>query len=266
MTRRTQFTDPKSLRLACRKGEWRGSTSGQCPGHVQANLAILPRDLAFEFLLFCHRNPKPCPLVEVTEPGDPILKESAPGADLRTDLPAYRVFRNGEQAEERTDLLDIWTDDLVGFLIGCSYTFDAVLEKSGIPLAHHVEGREPGVYVSNVQCKPAGPFKGPLVVSARAFAGNKVAEVVTLTSGFTKTHGGPVHVGDPDGLGIDLAKPDPEYGGFPMHLERGQVPLFWACGVTPQAVARASRVPFMITHRPGHMFVSDLTVDEVLKG
>lgn len=266
MTERTRFSDPKSLRLACRNGEWNTSTSGQCPGYAQANLAILPLDAAFEFLLFCHRNPKPCPLLEVTEPGDPILKEAAPGADLRTDLPAYRVFRNGEAVEERTDLTDIWTDDLVGFLIGCSYTFDAVLHRSGIPLSHHAEGREPGVYVSNIPCKPAGRFKGPLVVSARAVSGDRVAEVVTLTSGFTKTHGGPVYVGDPRGLGIDLAKPDPQYGGYPLHLEEGQVPLFWACGVTPQAVARASKVPLMITHRAGHMFVSDLTVDEVLKG
>ena len=265
MTEAIHYSDPKALRLACRQGQWRSSTSGQCPGFVQANLAILPRDLTFDFLLFCHRNPRPCPVIEVTEPGDPILRETAHGADLRTDLPAYRVFRDGEVVEERTDLLDIWTDDLVGFLLGCSYTFDAVLEKSGFSLAHHAEGREPGVYVSNIDCRPAGRFKGPLIVSARAFAGDRVTEVVELTSRFRKTHGGPVYVGDPGELGIDLAKPDSEYGGFPLHLEKGQVPLFWACGVTPQAVARASRVPLMITHKPGHMFVSDLTVDEVLR-
>ncbi|MGO9571700.1 MAG: putative hydro-lyase [Desulfomonilaceae bacterium] len=265
MTAASNYNDPRALRLACRQGQWRKSTSGQCPGHVQANLAILPRDLAFEFLLFCNRNPRPCPVLEVTEPGDPVLKETAPGADLRTDLPVYRVLRDGEVVEERTDLLDLWTDDLVGFLLGCSYTFDAVLEKSGFPQIHHAEGREPGVYVSNIPCKPAGRFKGPLVVSARTFTGDKVTEVVALTSRFRMTHGGPVYVGDPSGLGIDLTRPDLEYGGFPLHLEKGQVPLFWACGVTPQAVARASRVPFMIAHKPGHMFVSDLTVDEVIR-
>lgn len=259
------YSDPKALRLACREGVWKKSTSGQCSGYAQANLAILPRDLAFDFLLFCHRNPRPCSLLEVTDPGDPILKEIAPGADVRTDLPAYRVFRNGELVEERTDLLDLWSDDLVGFLIGCSYTFDAVLEKLGFSQIHRSEGREPGVYVSNIPCKPAGPFKGPMIVSVRPFRGDQVPEVVALTSKFRKTHGGPVYVGDPGGLGIDLERPESEYGGYPVHLETGQVPLFWACGVTPQIVAKASRVALMITHKPGHMFVSDLTVDEVIK-
>jgi uncharacterized protein YcsI (UPF0317 family) len=265
LTAASHYDDPKTLRAACRQGQWRNSTSGQCSGYVQANLAILPRDLAFDFLLFCNRNPRPCPVLEVTDPGDPMLREIAPGADLRTDLPAYRVFRDGEIIEERTDLLDVWSEDLVGFLLGCSYTFDAVLDSSGFPQAHHAEGREPGIYVSNIACKPAGRFKGPMVVTARAFSGDKVTEVVVLTSRFRKTHGGPVYVGDPSALGIDLATPEPEYGGFPLQPEAGQVPLFWACGVTPQAVARASRVPFMITHKPGHMFVSDLTVDEVIR-
>jgi uncharacterized protein YcsI (UPF0317 family) len=171
LTAASHYDDPKALRLACRRGQWRNSTSGQCPGYVQANLAILPRDLAFDFLLFCNQNPQTCPILEVIEPGDPILKEAAPGADLRTDLPAYRVFRDGEVVEELTDLLDLWADDLVGFLLGCSYTFDAVVERSGVRQAHHAEGREPGVYASNIACKRAGRFKGPLVVSARAFAG-----------------------------------------------------------------------------------------------
>ncbi len=265
MTAASQYDDPKILRAACRQGQWRNSTSGQCSGFVQANLAILPRDLAFDFLLFCYRNPKPCPVLEVTEPGNPVLRDIAPGADLRTDLPAYRVFRDGEIVEERADLLDLWREDLVGFLLGCSYTFDAVLDSSGFPQAHHAEGREPGIYVSNIPCKPAGRFAGPLVVTARSFAGDKVTDVVVLTSRFRKTHGGPVYVGDPSVLEIDLGRPDPEYGGFPLQLEAGQVPLFWACGITPQAVARASRVPFMITHKPGHMFMSDLTVDEVIR-
>lgn len=265
MTDASPCEDPKALRAACRQGQWRTSTSGQCSGYVQANLAILPKDLAFDFLLFCNRNPRPCPVLEVTEPGDPVLREIATGADLRTDLPAYRVFRDGEVVEERTDLMGLWRGDLVGFLLGCSYTFDAVLDRSGFPQAHHAEGREPGIYVSNMACKPAGRFAGPMVVTARPFAGDKVTEVVTLTSRFKKTHGGPVYVGDPSGLGIDLAKPEPEYGGSPLLLEAGQIPLFWACGVTPQAVARASHVPFMITHKPGHMFVSDLTVDEIIR-
>lgn len=261
----TLYDDPKSLRLACREGRWRQSTSGQCLGYVQANLAILPLEQAFEFLLFCQRNPEACPVLEVSDPGDPLLKEIAPAADLRTDLPAYRVFRDGEMVEERTDLLDIWRNDLVGFLLGCSYTFDAALARSGFSQAHCAEGREPGVYVSNIQCKSAGRFRGPMIVSVRPFAGDRVTEVAVMTSRFRKTHGGPVYVGDPRELGIDLEKPESEYGGYPVHLQAGQVPLFWACGVTPQIVARVSRVPLMITHKPGHMFVSDLTLDEIIR-
>ncbi len=259
-----RYDDPQMLRAACRQGLWRSSTSGQCAGYAQANLAILSRDWAFDFLLFCNRNPKPCPILEVTDPGDPLVKNIARYADLRTDLPAYRVFRDGEMVEERTDISDLWRDDLVGFLIGCSYTFDAVLERYGFSQPHTTAGREPGIYVSNIPCKTAGRFKGPLTVSARAFAGDRAAEVIMLTSRFEKTHGAPIHVGDPGSIGIDLARPDPQYGGYPLLVEAGQVALIWACGVTPQKVANASRVPFMITHKPGHMFVSDMTVDEVM--
>ncbi|HTY23047.1 MAG TPA: putative hydro-lyase [Desulfomonilaceae bacterium] len=265
MTNTTRYDDPKTLRASCRQGLWSSSTSGQCAGYVQANLVILPRDWAFDFLLFCHRNPKPCPILEVTDPGDPVVKEIAPHADLRTDLPAYRVFRDGEMVEDRTDISDLWQDDSVGFLIGCSYTFDSVLEKSGFPQAHVAEGREPGIYVSNISCRPAGRFKGPMVVTARSFAGDKVADAVMVTSRFTKTHGAPVYVGDPSIIGIDLTKPDPEYGGHPLNMESGKIALMWACGITPQAVAKASRTPFMITHKPGHMFVSDLTVDQLMR-
>ncbi|MEW6110815.1 MAG: putative hydro-lyase, partial [Thermodesulfobacteriota bacterium] len=260
-----RYDDPKTLRADCRQGLWRSSTSGQCLGYVQANLVILPRDSAFDFLLFCNRNPKPCPILEVTDPGDPFLTDIAPQADLRTDLPAYRVFRDGEIVEERTDISDLWQDDFVGFLLGCSYTFDAVLDKSGFPQPHTTEGREPGIYVTNIPCKPAGRFKGPLVVTGRAFAGDKAAEVVMLTSRFGKTHGAPIYVGDPSSIGVDLTRPDPQYGGYPLHVGAGQVALIWACGITPQTVAKASRVPFMITHKPGHMFVSDLTVDELMR-
>lgn len=265
MTEMIRYDESKMLRAACREGLWRSSTSGQCAGYVQANLAVLPRDWAFDFLLFCNRNPKPCPILEVTDPGDPVVKNVAPQADLRTDLPAYRVFRDGEIVEECSDISHLWQDDFVGFLLGCSYTFDAVLEKSGFPQAHTAEGREPGIYVSSMPCKPAGRFKGPLVVTARAFTGEEVAEVVTLTSRLGKVHGAPIYAGDPRSIGIDLTRPDPQYGGYPLHIEAGQVPLIWACGVTPQTVARASRVPFMITHKPGHMFVSDLTVDEIMR-
>ena len=256
-------TDPKLLRREIRQGGFFGSTSGLCPGFAQANLAILPKEEAFDFLLFCQRNPKPCPILEVSEPGDPVLREIAPGADLRTDLPAYRVYSRGELKEEVNDISRLWRDDLVGFLLGCSYTFDAVLHRAGIRLPHVVEKREPGIYTTTIQTRPAGSLKGPLVVSARAIPGPRVSEVVLTTSRYAKTHGAPVHVGDPRAIGIeDLSRS--EYGGTGLVLEQGEVPVFWACGVTPQSVAVSSKAPFMITHKPGHMFVSDLTIEEVI--
>ncbi len=257
--------NPKLFREKCRQGEWTKSTSGSCPGYVQANLAIVPKELAFDFLLFCNRNPKPCPVLEVTEAGDPIIKEIAVGADLRTDLPAYRVFRNGQLVEERQSIADLWRDDLVGFLIGCSYTFDAVLHRSGLPVAHYISKREPGIYASSIQCKRAGIFGGPLVVTARPIPGPLVTKAVVITSKFAKTHGAPVHVGDGTAIGVpDLMAA--EFGGEGFAPAEGEVVLFWACGVTPQAVAIASKVPFMITHKPGHMFVSDVTIDEIMAG
>jgi len=254
---------PKSLRQKIRRGEYADSTSGLCPGYTQANLAILPLKEAFDFLLFCQRNPKPCPILEVSEPGNPFLKEIAFGADLRSDLPAYRVYSKGHITEEPNDIRHLWRDDLVGFLLGCSYTFDAVLHRSGIRLPHVLENREPGIYTTNLETFPAGVFKGPLVVSARGIPGDRVSDVVMTTSRFEKTHGAPVHVGNPESIGInDLSKS--EFGGGGLKLAPGDVPVFWACGVTPQAVAISSRVPFMITHKPGHMFVSDLTIEEAI--
>ncbi len=256
-------TVPGLLRRRIREGGFGGSTSGLCPGYAQANLAILPLKEAFDFLLFCQRNPRPCPILEVGEPGNPILKEIAPGADLRGDLPSYRVYSKGRLVEEPNDISHLWRDDLVGFLLGCSYTFDAVLHRAGIRLPHLLENREPGIYTTNLETRRAGRFKGPLVVSARGIPGDRVSEVVMITSRFEKTHGAPVHVGAPEAIGIaDLSRS--EFGGDGLILEPGEVPVFWACGVTPQSVAVNSGVPFMITHKPGRMFVSDLTIEEVI--
>ena len=255
-------TLPHLLRQKIRQGEYRDSTSGLCPGYTQANLAILPMKEAFDFLLFCQRNPKPCPILEVTEPGDPILREIASGADLQTDLPSYRVYSKGVLIEEPNDIRHLWQDDLVGFLLGCSYTFDAVLHQSGIRLPHVLENREPGIYTTTLKTRPAGSLKGPLVVSARGIPGDRISEVVMTTSRFEKTHGAPVHVGAPGSIGItDLSRSE---FGRGLELEPGEVPVFWACGVTPQAVAISSKVPFMITHKPGHMFVSDQTIEETI--
>ncbi|MCG8511662.1 MAG: putative hydro-lyase [Rhodospirillales bacterium] len=249
------------MRLAARRGGLRSATHGFARGHVQTNLAILPQEYAFDFLRFCIRNPKPCPLVEVLDPGNPEPVRSAPGADIRTDLPAYRIFRNGEPTGEVNDIKDIWRDDHVAFLLGCSNSFDEILEDEGIPQRHleHPGGRI-SVYSSSIQCAPAGPFKGPVAITMRPIPHEHVDRVVELSAQFPIAHGAPVHVGNPQDVGIsDLSRID--WGGY-NPLRPGDVPVFWACGVTPQAVAAASGIPEMITHAPGHMFVTDLNITD----
>lgn len=257
-------TDPQLFRLKVREGQWERSTAGVCPGYVQANLVILPRSLAFDFALFCLRNPKPCPVLEVLDPGDPIVKEVAPGADIRTDLPMYRIFKKGLLVEERKEIKDYWSEDLVAFLIGCSYTFEEALVKGGIPLRSFLEGRDPAIYITDISCRPAGPFSGPMVVTMRPIPGHLVSKAVQITSRLPRVHGAPVHIGDGSAIGVtDLEKVD--FGG-PPDLREGEVPVFWACGVTPQVVALKAKIPFMITHKPGHMFVSDLKIEEIMEG
>jgi uncharacterized protein YcsI (UPF0317 family) len=220
---------------------------------------ILPEIDAGDFLLFCQRNPQPCPLIEVTAPGDPVPHVSAPDADLRTDVPRYRVYRDGKAVEEREDLRDIWRPDLVTFLLGCSFTFEAALEEAGFPVRHLQLGCNASMFATNRMCAPAGRFSGPMVVSMRPFAVGAVPRIVEITARYPQAHGAPVHAGDPAALGIvDLSHPD--YGD-PVPVEPGEVPVFWACGVTPQAVAVRARLPLMITHAPGHMFLTDLRTD-----
>jgi uncharacterized protein YcsI (UPF0317 family) len=247
---------PVLARLAARRGILAGPTAGLAPGHTQTNLVVLPQADAFDFLRFCLRNPKPCPVLEVTEPGSPEPTETAPGADLRTDLPRYRVYRDGVLAEEPTDIADIWRDDLVAFLIGCSFTFERALLAEGLPVRHIEEGVNVPMYRTAVACRPAGRFAGPLVVSMRPMAPAQAIRATQITTRFPTVHGAPVHIGDPCRLGIS-ALGAPDYGD-PVEVRAGEVPVFWACGVTPQAVAVASRLELMITHAPGHMFVTDL--------
>jgi uncharacterized protein YcsI (UPF0317 family) len=247
---------PRELRAEIRSGKLAGVTAGLAPGFVQANLAALPREQAYDFLLFCQRNPRPCPLLEVTEPGSPEPKGVAPGADLRTDLPRYRIYTDGHLADEVTDATPYWRGDLVAFLIGCSFTFEWALLEAGIALWHVEHGKNVAMWRTTTECRPAGRFHGPMVVSMRPIRSGDVAKAVTVTARFPSAHGAPVHVGDPAALGIgDLGRPD---WGDPQPVGPGEVPVFWACGVTPQAVALASKPPFMITHSPGHMFITDL--------
>jgi uncharacterized protein YcsI (UPF0317 family) len=232
-------------------------------GHVQANLVVVPRDLAFDFLLFCQRNPQPCPLLEVTDPGSPEPRGVAPGADLRTDLPRYRVWRYGVLVDEPTDLWDWWRDDLVSFLLGCSFTFENALMQAGLPLRHIEQGRNVPMYRTSMACRPAGAFHGPMVVSMRPLTPAHAEAATRICRRFPRAHGCPVHVGDPAAIGIaDLGRPD---FGEVVEVRAGEVPVFWACGVTPQAVAVEARPPLLLTHSPGHMFLTDLR-DSDLEG
>lgn len=246
---------PEQLRKRIRIAKWTGPTAGLARGYVQANLVILPADWAYDFLLFCVRNPKPCPLLEVTEIGSPVPARTAPGADLRTDLPRYRVYQGGQLVEEPTEITGWWRDDLVAFLLGCSFTFEDALAEAGIALRHWERGCNVPMYRTSLQCTPAGRLHGPLVVSMRPIPAGQVARAVEISARYPLAHGAPVWIGDPAGLGIaDLDRPD---WGDPAPIREGEVPVFWACGVTPQAVALAARPPLMITHAPGHMFITD---------
>ncbi|HYF77640.1 MAG TPA: putative hydro-lyase [Symbiobacteriaceae bacterium] len=255
------YEKPQDLWKACREGVWTRPTAGLAPGYAQANLVILPKEDAFDFLRLAQRNPKPIPLLEVLETGDWEPKLTAPGADLRTDLPAYRVYRNGELTEERQEIRDLWRDDLVSFLIGCSFTFETPLLAAGLPVRHIECGCNVPMYRTNRMCIPSGRFSGPMVVSMRPIPAHLVAKAVTVTARFPAVHGAPVHIGDPAALGIaDVGRPD--YGD-PVPINPGEVPVFWACGVTPQAVALQSKPAFMITHAPGHMFVTSVLDEEI---
>jgi uncharacterized protein YcsI (UPF0317 family) len=247
---------PKEIRADIRSGKLTGVTTGLAPGVVQANLAILPKADAYDFLLFCQRNPRPCPLLDVTDVGSPEPAGVAPGADLRTDLPRYRIYEGGALAHEVTDITPFWRDDLVSFLLGCSFTFEWALLDAGVPIRHIEQGKNVAMWKTSVACRPAGRFHGPMVVSMRPIPTAMISKAVTASARFPNAHGAPVHVGDPGRIGIaDVTKPD--WGDFVGILD-GEVPVFWACGVTPQAVALASKPAFMITHSPGHMFITDL--------
>jgi uncharacterized protein YcsI (UPF0317 family) len=239
------------VRHAARAGKLKGHTAGLAAGYVQGNLAILPQDLAADFLRFCQRNPKPCPIIALSEPGDPHLPELGADLDIRTDLPRYRVWRHGELVDEPTEIRSFWRDDLVSFVVGCSFSFEEALLTDGIPIKHISCGSNVPMYQTNMQTRAAGPFHGPLVVSMRPLRPADAIRAIQITSRFPNVHGAPVHVGLPELIGIkDLANPD--YGD-PVPIGGDELPVFWACGVTPQAVIAAAKPPFAITHSPGCM-------------
>ena len=244
------------LRAVVRAGRWTGPTAGLARGYVQANVVILPEALAREFAEFCRLNSQPCPLLEQTAPGDSEPRVCAPGADLRSDVPRYRVFREGiAEPDEPTDVADLWRDDLVGFLLGCSFTFENALRNSGLRVRHIDQRCNVPMYRTSRACRPAGRFAGDLVVSMRPFRPEEIEQVIAITSRFPTMHGAPVHVGDPTRLGIqNMASPD---FGDPVTVSDGEVPVFWACGVTPQLALAGARPQLAITHSPGCMFVTD---------
>jgi uncharacterized protein YcsI (UPF0317 family) len=255
------FADGRSVRQAAREGAYSAPTSGQAMDYVQANLVVVPQDAAYDFLLFCQRNPKPCPLLEVVEAGSVEARRLAPGSDLSRDLPRYRIFRDGKFAEERTDVSDLWRDDFVSFLIGCSFSFDRRLIDAGLEVRNVALGKNVSMYRTHIPTRKAGRFEGPLVVSMRPFKPDQAVRASVVTSELPQVHGAPIHLGSPGAIGIrDLSKP--EYGD-PVPVHEGELPVFWACGVTPQEVLLRAGLPIAITHAPGHMFVSDLREDEL---
>jgi uncharacterized protein YcsI (UPF0317 family) len=250
--------DGAAVRRAARSGALSGPTAGLARGFQQGNIVILPAALADDFLRFCVRNPKPAPILGVSEPGDPSLPGLGPDIDIRRDVPRYRIFRNGEHAETVTDLDAVWRDDFVTFVLGCSFSFETALVRDGIPVRHVEAGRNVPMYVTNIETRGAGPFAGPMVVSMRPFAPQDAIRAIVLSAGLPQAHGAPVHLGDPAAIGIaDLGKP--EYGDAP-DMRPGDVPVFWACGVTPQSAIRRARPEIAIVHEPGHMLVTDLPV------
>ena len=247
--------ESEKIRLSARSGEFDQPTAGLAYGFVQANVVILPADQAMDFLLFCQRNPKPCPILGVSSPGERNIPGLGLNLDIATDVPRYLVWHNGEMTAETTDISAHWRDDLVSFALGCSFSFEEALLEQGLELRHISQGCNVSMYRTNVPTVAAGPFHGQLVVTMRPFKPADAIRAIQVTSRFPSVHGAPVHIGDPAQIGIaDLSKPD--YGD-PVQIKDGEIPVYWACGVTPQSVLMASRPAFCITHAPGHMLVTD---------
>ena len=246
----------QEIRAAIARGEWRKPTSGLAPGYTQGNLVILPKKYAFDFLLYCNRNEKPCPVIDVAEAGSIAPPVAGPDADIRTQIPRYRIYRHGVLEREVDDIVDYFNDDMVTFLLGCSFSFEHDLVDNGVPVRHIELDRNVPMYITNRECRPAGVFSGPMVVSMRPMREEFVAKAIEITAKYRRAHSAPVHVGDPATLGIkDINKAD--FGDDP-EIRPGEVPVFWACGVTPQMALQRAKPDFVITHAPGYMFITDI--------
>jgi uncharacterized protein YcsI (UPF0317 family) len=248
---------PVEVRRAIRAGKHRGHTAGLARGYVQGNVCILPSEYAEEFRVFCERNPKPCPLLAQSQPGDPRLPSLGEDLDIRTDVPRYRVFRDGVLQDEVTTLANLWRDDLVTFVLGCSFSFEEALMAAGLPLRYVQQGRNVPMYRTSIQTTPSGRFRGKLVVSMRPFKPADAIRAIEITSRFPRVHGAPVHIGRPELIGIkSLRQP---WAGDATEVLEDELPLYWACGITPQSVVLDAKPSLCITHAPGHMLVTDLT-------
>ncbi|MFD1159095.1 putative hydro-lyase [Roseovarius aestuarii] len=246
-----------SLRHAIRRGEYTSHTAGLGTGMLQANLAIMPQSHALDFMRFCQRNPKPCPLSGVSDTGNPMMFTLGADIDIRTDVPSYNIYRDGVLDRTVTDICDLWQDDFVAFALGCSFTFENALQQAGIPLWHIEHNKTVPMFRSGIETVPAGPFSGKMVVSMRMMPEDRVAHAVEISRKYPLAHGAPVHFGDPTDIGIsDLNRPD---WGDAAPVHEGHVPVFWACGVTPQVAIEAAGLPLCITHQPGNMLITDVS-------
>ena len=256
-----KLLNPGEIRPLIRKGKWEKPTAGLAMGYAQANLVILPQKYVFDFLLFCQRNPKPCPLLEVLERGKFRTDFLSKDADVRTDIPRYNIYRKGNLDRTVREIRSLWKEDFVTFLLGCSFSFEEALLRSKIPIRHIEENKNVPMFITNIPCKPAGVFHGPMVVTMRPIPPDKVTPAVQITARYASVHGAPIHIGDPSKIGIkNMSKPD---FGDPVTIKKEEVPVFWACGVTPQAVVMRAKPELCITHTPGHMFISDVLNEEL---
>jgi len=250
---------PADVRADIRAGRYASHTAGLGPGYLQANLAIMPESFALDFMRYCQRNPKPCPLTGVSDTGNPMMFTLGRDIDIRTDVPAYNIYRDGRHDTSTGQIAELWAADSVAFALGCSFTFERALEEAGIRLWHIDNDKTVPMFRSSIQTVPAGPFRGPMVVSMRAIPEAQVALAVNISRKYPQAHGAPVHWGDPAAIGIrDLARPD---WGDPAPVPEGAVPVFWACGVTPQVAIERAGLPLCITHKPGHMLITDVPED-----